>query len=166
MASPSELRIALRDCELICDGFRVQVQPEPSLAIDGDLLWALEQSHWSPLVVRQELRDGEVWISPLPLAQQSGFDPARVIDWRGESVCICQPEGVEDAEAAIHWWRGGTVDDVRGRITHHAWGRLLRLEAVGIAPEYVLFPAGFASVYLGHLTPDWKALRFVPLNSD
>lgn len=166
MANPSELRIALRDCELICGGFRVQAQPAPSLAIDGDLLWGLEHSHWCPLAVRQELCDGEVWITPLPLAQQAEFDPGRVVDWREDGVWIRQPEGVEDAESAIHWWHGGTVDDVRGRISHHAWGRLLRLEAVGIGPEFVLFPAGFAAVYLGHLTPDWKTLRFVPSNID
>lgn len=159
--SPNETRIPLRDGVLICSGFRVQVQPEPSLAIDGDLLWALEQPCWCELAVTLEERDDALWITPLPLAQQSAFDPARVIGWRGEAVCIEQPESVEDAESAIDWWRGGTLDDVRGRITHHAWGRLLRLEGPGVGPEYLLFPAGFACVYLGHLALDWKSLRWI-----
>lgn len=166
MASPNELRITLRDCEMICDGFRVQAHLAPSLAIDGDLLWGLEQLHWCPLPVVVEPCDEGVRVTPSSLPQQSGLEPEQLIDWREESVCIRQIERVEDAESAIHWWRGGTVDDVRGRITHHTWGRLLRLEAGGIGPEYILFPVGFASVYLGHLTLDWKTLRFVALKSD
>ncbi|QEY70702.1 hypothetical protein [Pseudomonas denitrificans (nom. rej.)] len=156
----SELHIPLREGTLVCPGFRIQSQPEPSLAIDGDLLWALEQPQWCPLAVSLEERDGAQWITPLPLAQQVGFDPQRVIGWRDEPVRIEQPEGVEDAEAAIHWWRGGAVDDVRGRISHHPWGRLLRLEGPGIGPEHILFPRGHACLYLGHLDADWRQIRF------
>ncbi|MBB4867337.1 hypothetical protein HNP46_006248 [Pseudomonas nitritireducens] len=159
----SEIRIALRDGVLVCPGFRIQAQPEPSLAIDGDLLWALEQPQWCELAVSLEERDGICWIAPLPLAQQGGFDPQRVIGWRDEPVRIEQPAGVEDAEAAIHWWRGGTVEDVRGRISHHPWGRLLRLEGPGIAAEHILFPREHACVYFGHLDTDWRRLRFEPL---
>ncbi|MCP1622170.1 hypothetical protein [Pseudomonas nitroreducens] len=158
----SEVRIALRDGVLVCAGFRIQAQPEPSLAIDGDLLWALEQPQWFELAVSLAECDGAQWVTPLPLAQQAGFDPQRVIGWRDESVRIEQPEGIEDAEAAIHWWRGGTVEDVRGRISHHPWGRLLRLEGPGIAAEHILFPHGHACVYFGHLDTDWRQLRFAP----
>lgn len=156
----SDLRIPLREGVLVCPGFRIQAQPEPSLAIDGDLLWALEQAQWRPLAVSLEERDGAVWITPLPLAQQTGFDRQRVIGWRDEPVRIEQPDGVEDAEAAIHWWRGGTVEDVRGRVSHHPWGRLLRLEGPGIGPEHMLFPRGCACIYLGHLDTEWRHLRF------
>ncbi|MFV3334277.1 hypothetical protein ACNFIA_25395 [Pseudomonas sp. NY15437] len=156
----SDLRIPLREGVLVCPGFRIQAQPEPSLAIDGDLLWALEQAQWRPLAVSLEERDGAVWITPLPLAQQAGFDPQRVIGWRDEPVRIEQPDGVEDAEAAIHWRRGGTVEDVRGRVSHHPWGRLLRLEGPGIGPEHMLFPRGCACIYLGHLDTEWRHLRF------
>lgn len=158
----SAVRIALRDAVLVCPGFRIQAQPEPSLEIDGDLLWALEQPQWCELAVSLEERDGVLWIVPLPLAQQAGFDPQRVIGWRDEPVRIVQPEGVEDAEAAIHWWRGGTVEDVRGRVSHHPWGRLLRLEGPGIGPEHILFPRGLGCVYLGHLHTDWRQLRIEP----
>ncbi|MDN6857325.1 hypothetical protein QO207_12090 [Pseudomonas sp. CAN2814] len=158
----SEFRIVLRDGELVCSGFRIQAQPEPSLAIDGDLLWALEQPQWCELAVSIEECDGATWITPLPLVQQSGFNPQRVIAWRDEPVRIEQPEGVEDAEAAIHWWRGGTVEDVRGRISHYPWGRLLRLEGPGITAEHILFPRGFGCVYFGHLDTDWRRLRFEP----
>lgn len=156
----SEIRISLHEGALVCPGFRVQVQPEPSLVIDGDLLWALEQPLWSPLAVAIDERDGDLWITPLPLAQQAGFDPQRVIGWRDEPVRIEQPEGVEDAEAAIHWWRGGTVEDVRGRISHYPWGRLLQLEGPGITAEHILFPRGCNCIYLGHLDADWRQLRF------
>jgi len=160
----SEIRISLREGTLICPGFRIQAQPEPSLAIDGDLLWALEQSQWCPLLVSLQERDGAQWVTPLPLAQQAGFDPHRVIGWRDEPVRIEQPEGVEDAEAAIHWWRGGSVEDVRGRVSHHSWGRLLRLEGPGIGPEHILFPRGHGCVYVGHLDTDWRQLRFEPIS--
>ncbi len=158
----SEVRIALRDGVLVCAGFRIQAQSEPSLAIDGDLLWALEQSQWFELAVSFEEREGAQWITPLPLAQQTGFDTQRVIGWRDDPVRIEQPDGIEDAEAAIHWWRGGTVEDVRGRISHHPWGRLLRLESPGISAEHILFPRGYACVYFGHLDTDWRQLRFTP----
>ncbi|MFR0690186.1 hypothetical protein ACLUTX_12370 [Enterobacterales bacterium AE_CKDN230030158-1A_HGKHYDSX7] len=156
----SDFRIPLREGVLVCPGFRIQAQPEPSLAIDGDLLWALEQAQWCSLAVSLEERDGAQWVTPLPLVRQTGFDPQRVIGWRDEPVRIEQPEGVEDAEAAIHWWRSGTVDDVRGRISHYPWGRLLRLEGPDIGPEYMLFPRGFACLFLGHLHADWRQLRF------
>ncbi|MCP8464996.1 hypothetical protein NK553_13660 [Pseudomonas sp. ZM23] len=160
----SEIRIVLRDGVMVCAGFRIQAQPEPSLEIDGDLLWALEQPLWCELAVSVEKRDGAIWIAPLPLARQGGFDPQRVIGWRAEPVRIEQPDGIEDAENAIHWWRGGTVEDVRGRISHHPWGRLLRLEAPGIGPEHILFPRKLACIYLGHLDTDWRQLRFEPLS--
>ena len=156
----SEIRIPLRDGVLACPGFRIQAQPEPSLAIDGDLLWALEQPQWCELAVSLETRDGALWITPLPLAQQYAFDAQRVLGWRGEPVCVEQPDNVEDAESAIHWWRGGTVEDVRGRVSHHPWGRLLRLEGPGTGPEHILFPRGHACVYLGYLDVDWRRLRF------
>lgn len=160
----SELRIPLCDGVLVCPGFRIQAQPEPSLAIDGDLLWALEQPQWCELLVELRERDGALWIVPLPLEQQVGLDPRRLIDWRSEPVRIMQPENVENAESAIHWWRGGAVEDVRGRVSHHPWGRLLRLEGPGVGPEHILFPRGHACVYLGHLEADWRQVRFVPLS--
>ena len=156
----SEIRIPLREGVLVCPGFRIQAQSEPSLAIDGDLLWALEQPQWCDLAVELEERDGAWWVTPLSLKRQAGFDPMRVINWRDEPVRIEQPEGVDDAEGAIHWWRGGAVADVRGRISHHPWGRLLRVEGGGFGPEHILFPRGHACVYLGHLNADWRTLRF------
>ena len=165
----TQLRIPLGDGCLVCDGFRLQVAGKPSLDFDGDLLWAIEQRIWRPLEVDLRVRGEDVLAEPLPLAQQTAFDPAQVLEWRSEAVSIRPLAEIDNVPAALAWWQAqfalARMPAEAWQVVSYAWGRLLRLDRrlAGLVPggnEYLLLTDRHGCISLGHLSLDWRTLRF------
>ncbi|WP_374442593.1 hypothetical protein [Pseudomonas panipatensis] len=169
--SDSQLRIPLTDTCLVCSGFRLQVAGRPSLEVDGDLLWAVEQRIWRPLAVELLARSHGVQVTPLSPDRQPAFEAQQLLAWCGEAVLVRQLAQVEDIPGALAWWQAqagiASLPAQAWDSVSYAWGCLLRVDraCLGLAPavfEYLLLPTDRAAVYLGHLALDWRSLRFIP----